>query len=112
MVVYRSLKICSNNLYETIVFGEAITNEELQEVYRFRYDVYSDKDYIDKDKYSYGIEKDEYDEQRFCRYFVAKINERLIGTIRIITCDPLPTEYSFSFEEPEIMKSIDRKSVV
>jgi len=108
MVTHRTLKICTNNICETIVFGETTTEAELQEIYKFRYDVYSHKDYIDKDKYKDGIEKDEYDDNRACRYFVAKINQKLIGAIRIIISDPLPTEQSFLFDEPEVLKNIPR----
>ncbi len=108
MDIHRSLKICSKNICKTILFGETTTDAELQDIYRLRYSVYSRRGYIDNDKYKDGIEKDEYDEKGLCRYFIAKIDGVLIGAIRIIINDPLPTEQSFSFDEPTELKIVPR----
>lgn len=108
MEVYRSLKVCSKYICKTITFGEATAETEVNDIYHLRYAVYSKKEYIDKYKYKDNTEKDIYDEKGLCRYFIAKIDGRLIGAIRIIISDPLPTETSFSFVEPEVISNIPR----
>lgn len=56
----------------------------------------------------YQMEKDSFDELGKCAYFVAKLGDRIIGTVRLIFGDPLPTEDYFTFQEPEVMHKISR----
>lgn len=108
MDVYRTLKVYTGGICRTITFGEATTETEFRDIYHLRYIVYSKKEYIDKDKYKDNLEKDIYDENGSCHYFIAKTDNKLIGVIRIITSDPLPTEKSFSFVEPKEILNIPR----
>jgi len=83
--------------------GYPETKEELDAMFRLRAEVYKKEGYITTEN-----DIDEYDVEGKCVYFVAKIDEKLVGTGRLVIDDPLPTELYFDFEEPEAMARIPR----
>lgn len=108
MIISKTLVVKGPNGSRTIFFGEVSTEAEKQDVFALRYKVYSERGYIDPAKYPDGLEIDEYDTQGKSKYFIAKLDEKLIGCIRLIVDDPLPTEIDFQFDEPEQLKPIPR----
>lgn len=91
-----------------VFFGIPDNDQEKEGMFKLRYQVYKDRNYIDTGKYEDGIEKDNFDLQGKCDYFIAKYEDRVIGTIRLIKDDILPTELDFSFTEPDEIKTVDR----
>ena len=90
---------------KTIFFGIP-EGEEVDEMYGFRYRNYLIHAYIEKNSTEKYI--DEYDDGRSV-YFIAKIDNRIIGSVRLIRDYYLPTEKDcFKFEEPEILKIVIR----
>lgn len=112
MNVYRKLVADGLKDKRVISFGEAVTVDELQQIFKLRYHVYSDLGYINPDRFPNQLESDEYDTLRKSRYFIAILedgeNRKMIGCIRLIIDDPLPTELDFEFEEPNDIKIIPR----
>ena len=106
MITYRSLKLGKSHLYKYIYFGKADKKEELEEIYKLRYEVYTEKGYIKKESYTNLSERDDYDLENKCHYFIAKIDDRIIGCIRLIVDNPLPTQKYFHFNEPEKIRLI------
>jgi N-acyl-L-homoserine lactone synthetase len=99
-----SLELGKEN--KTIFFGIPDTDEELQKMYMFRYRIYLEHDYIIKNKKEKDI--DEYDDGRSI-YFIARIDNRIIGTVRLIRHEYLPTEKDcFKFQEPLEISKIPR----
>ncbi len=90
----------------TILFGIPTTDKELKEMFELRFNIYKEKNYIDPEQLKDNLDLDDYDKQNKCVYFIAKINEKIIGTARLIRDYPLPTQLYFEFEEPSIMKTI------
>ncbi|HXE72056.1 MAG TPA: GNAT family N-acyltransferase [Candidatus Nitrosotenuis sp.] len=91
----------------SICFGVPNTNTELDEMYRLRYRKYREKNYIPELETEADI--DQHDMSRKCRYVVAKIDGQIVGSVRLIVDDPLPTEsYCFRFEEPPSMVNLAR----
>jgi len=84
--------------------GYPETKEELDAMFRLRAEVYRREGYITDQQNG----KDGYDLDNKCVYFIAKIDEKLVGTGRLVIDDPLPTEVYFDFEEPEEMSHIPR----
>lgn len=91
-----------------IYFGMADLKEELDEIFALRYKVYSRKGYINEQLYKDGREIDVYDREGKCKYFFARYEDKIIGSIRLIVSDRLPTEDVFSFEEPVEIKKIKK----
>jgi len=109
MKVLKEIHLKTKGDDNIIYFGIADTTQELQEIFKQRYEVYSKMNYISKDLFPERIEKDEYDEAGKCDYFVAKFNNQIIGSARVIKDYYLPTEKDcFKFEEPLKMKEIPR----
>jgi N-acyl-L-homoserine lactone synthetase len=102
MIIQNTLDIDGHKIY----FGLVTTENEIQEVYRLRFDVYSARGYINKDKYSEKLESDEYDDGRSI-YFIAKINEKTIGCIRVIRDSVLPTQKIFKFDTPKEFQNLN-----
>jgi len=100
----------SDGNIKSIEFGHPETAKEKQEMYRFRYENYLRHNYIDANQFKDGLDRDEYDLDGKCVYFMAKVDGQIIGTVRLIIDDPLPTEKDcFLFTEPEKMKLVDRR---
>jgi N-acyl-L-homoserine lactone synthetase len=91
-----------------ILFGIPDSSAELEEMFRLRYLVYvEEKEYIPKTQIKGNIEKDQHDIARECVYFIAKVDNEIIGSTRIIRSIPLPTEKDYyKFETPEMIASI------
>ena len=99
----------SDGSIKSIEFGHPETAKEKREMYHFRYENYLRHNYIDKNRLKDELDQDEYDLANKCVYFVAKVDGQVIGTVRLIIDDPLPTEKDcFLFTEPEKMKLVDR----
>lgn len=109
MKVFNKLEVGIDGDKKNIFFGIPDTKEELNAMYSLRYKVYSKKGYIDKVEFKEGMEVDEYDKENKCVYFIAKIDDKIIGTVRVISDDFLPTEKEcFLFEEPDQIGKIPR----
>lgn len=81
--------------------GHPETAPEYQEMFQLRTEEYQRKGYINGED-----DKDEYDLTSSV-YFIAKAaNGKIIGTLRLIVDNPLPTEIYFDFEEPKEIKAI------
>jgi N-acyl-L-homoserine lactone synthetase len=97
----------NNGEIKKIILGHPNSEEELDEIFKFRLKVYMKKGYIKPDHYKDGRDFDEYDEDKKTVYFIAKCENRLIGHARLIFGHPLPTvKECFSFEEPTSIKKI------
>jgi len=110
MKLKRKLQLVINGETKVIRFGEAETEEELNKIFKLRYDSYSSKGYIDPARFPNGLETDDYDTRKDCRYFLAELDGKTISTIRIIFDKILPTEKYFTFNEPREIKEIPRKN--
>lgn len=109
MKILNTLKLKIDKKEKEIFFGLAETNQELEEMFRLRYQVYSARDYIDADLFPECLEKDVCDAENKCVYFIAKIDDKIIGTVRLIRDYYLPTEKEcFDFKEPQDMAKISR----
>lgn len=84
--------------------GYPETDEELEAMFRLRTKVYTEWGYITAGQ----NDKDEYDLDNKCVYFIAKIDEKLVGTVRVVIDDPLPAELVLDFKEPEEIARIPR----
>lgn len=110
MKVMYELSVKDNKQNKTIYFGVPDSDQELQDMYQLRYAVYSSRGYIDSSLFPAQQEKDEYDLSGKCSYFIAKVDNQIIGTVRLIKDRFLPTEKEcFSFEEPLDIKKIPRE---
>lgn len=103
-----SLKINTKNLNGQLEFGIPNTNQEIDEMFRLRYLVYSKKDYINIHDYPDKKEVDRFDYENKSKYFIVKFNNKIIGTIRMIVGDVLPTQDAFQFIEPQEIKKIEK----
>jgi len=83
--------------------GHPETEEEFEAMFRLRSKEYKRRKYITVDS-----DFDEYDLGGKCVYFIAKLQEEIVGTVRLIMADPLPTELYFDFEEPLEMRMIPK----
>jgi len=77
----------------------AETPEELEEVFRLRFEVYKNEDYIDPKDYPDGRLTDEYDKHSVS--FLAVKNNEYVGTVRLVKNSDLgfPTEHAFNILE-------------
>lgn len=105
MQFFNRLIIKNNKKFINIDFGIPDSHDELEKMFKLRFEIYSKKNYIDQTKFLNHLEKDEYDFNYKSIYFIAKINDQIIGTMRLIKDIILPTQIYFEFEEPpEIAK--------
>lgn len=111
MIILRELELIVNSEKKAITFGQPNTEEELEEILKLRYKIYSERGYINPNDYKDGKEYDEYDKNNQCAYFIARIDNKIIGTIRLIKSTPLPTEKDFTFETPTEIAQIPRKNL-
>ncbi|OHA82508.1 MAG: hypothetical protein A3B07_02705 [Candidatus Yonathbacteria bacterium RIFCSPLOWO2_01_FULL_43_27] len=111
MKIMYELSVEDNKQNKTIYFGVPNCEKELQEMYRLRYNIYTSRGYIDPKLFPSQQDIDDYDLSGKCDYFIAKVDEQIIGTVRLIKDQFLPTEKEcFSFEEPSDIKSISREN--
>lgn len=99
----------TNNKQKKIIIGHPKTKEELDQMYRFRYEQYIKKGYIAEGYFNDQRDYDEYDKEQKCIYFIAKVEDRVIGTVRLVVDKYLPTEKDcFDFNEPGELMNIKR----
>ena len=110
MKLKRELQVVVGGKTKIIRFGEADTKEDLDKIFKLRYDSYSSKGYIDPTRFPNGLETDDYDTRKDCRYFLAELDGKAISTVRLIFDEILPTEKYFTFSEPQEIKKIPRKN--
>lgn len=88
----------------SVFFGIPDKADELEKMFLLRREVYIKKCYINTES-----DKDEYDKNEKCVYFIAKIDDDVIGTVRLILDSPLPTQKDcFDFQEPKEMEEIPK----
>lgn len=102
-----SLKLGGEN--KVIYFGMPTTQKEIDGIFKLRYEVYSKRGYTDKSLFPNQKERDEYDNTNKSSYFMAVIDNKIIGSARLIKDFFLPTEKCFKFKEPEEIKKIPRE---
>lgn len=114
MRILKKIIVVIGGNRKTIFFGMPDNESELEEMFRLRYKVYVEKEkYIPGGSHADRREVDDYDRTGKCNYFIAKVDDKIIGTSRIIKLFPLPIEKEyFRFEEPEAMKKIPRNKRV
>ena len=97
----------TNGQIKTVIFGHPNTEQEKDAMFRFRLKAYLKKNYIKVNHYKDGRDYDEYDKDKKSVYFIAKVDDKIIGSARLIFDDPLPTRKEcFIFEDPEKIKKI------
>jgi N-acyl-L-homoserine lactone synthetase len=91
---------------EPIEFIHATHEKDLTEIFKIRARVYSKKGYFKEKK---DLDIDEYDNDSKTVYFCAKHRGKVIGALRIIRKEILPTEKYFNFIEPKEISNIVQK---
>lgn len=109
MKILNELSLKIDKKKKTIYFGMPDSEKEIKEMFNLRYLVYKSKNYL-KNKLTVNLsDKDIYDLEKKCFYFIATLDDKIIGTVRLIKTDPLPTESEcFNFKEPLQMGKISR----
>jgi len=110
MKVYKKIYFKTKKGNEKVIYlGEPIQEGEMEEMFKLRYEVYVEHNYISKKLFPDRQEKDSYDLEKKCIYFIAVIDDEVIGSIRVIRDDALPTEKEcFKFRAPKEIKEILR----
>ncbi len=106
MIEKAKLDLFVGGSLQTIRFGIAESIEEREEVYRLRYKIYSERRYILPESFSSGIETDTFDQKVNTTYFIAKLDNRLLGSVRLIRAPLLPIRDFFEFANPSFLDSI------
>lgn len=88
-----------------IRFIRATEVKDLDEIFKIRARVYSKRGYFKEKK---EIDRDEYDSDESTVYFCAKHKEKVIGALRVIRGEILPTEKYFQFSEPQKISKIQK----
>ncbi len=103
MKIFKKLGLMVGDENKIIYFGIPDSDDEIEEMHKLRYSIYSQKKYIEERDHALDI--DEYDDGNRSTYFIAKLDNKIIGTVRLIIDDILPTEKAFAFENPkELLK--------
>lgn len=98
----------SNGDKKRVHIGHPYSQEEKNRMYSFRYEQYLRHGYFKKSLEKNPLDIDEYDDGRSV-YFIALVDEKIVGTVRLIQDQYLPTEKDcFDFEEPKKISKIDR----
>ncbi len=79
-------------------FGMPENDREMKEMFDFRYRVYCERGYVSPSQSKSDV--DEYDRNGCCQYFIAKMGDQIIGTMRQIQNKALPIFNYFSFPDP------------
>lgn len=84
--------------------------KEKEAMFELRKEEYLKRGYTNLN-YKGGSDIDELDESSSCTYFIATYNgcDKIVGTARLLRERYLPTEKSFFFKEPEVIKCISRE---
>lgn len=100
------LHLTFDNRLRTIEFGIPEGKKELDEMFALRQSVYSSKRYLHDRFLKNKFDTDAYDRKNQCIYFIAKLEGQIVGTVRFIVSDPLPTENFFKFTPPGFMANL------
>lgn len=107
MKIVDEIYIKGPNGYEPIQFGIPNTEKEVNQSFHFRYQNYLKHNYIYENPEE--IDKDQYDKEGLSTYFIAVFRGAIIGFVRLINSEYLPTQKDcFDFDEPECIAKIDR----
>lgn len=98
-----TLVVKSKDGNHPIQFICATEGKDIDEIFKIRARVYSKKGYFKEKK---EIDRDEYDNRESTVYFCAKHKGKIIGALRIIKGEVLPTEKYFEFSEPREISKI------
>ncbi len=110
MKIYERLKFNHEGKTKEIFFGVPETAEELEKMYSLRFAVYDKKDYF-KEDLDIKTDQDLLDQEGKCLYIVALVDDgRILGAVRLIRDDVLPTEKFFKFKEPVEISRIPRSA--
>lgn len=107
MRVLNKLHLTVSGKKTVIDIGQPDTPAEMDECMRLRFRQYVRKGYIDPSRFPDGKERDEFDEKAV--YFMARFEGKIIGFVRLIAQDVLPTEMLFDFDPPAEIVSIPRQ---
>lgn len=106
MITQLKIRFNAGKEWKVVKFGLTSTDKEKEQMFKLRHKVYLKHKYIDEVKS--GVEMDEYDNER-STYFIATIDDKIIGSVRLIRDEFLPTEKEcFEFTEPKEMSIIRR----
>lgn len=102
-----TLIITTDEGEKQLIFDHPHNRNDKEQMFRQRAKVYSSKGYFLDNNINLDI--DTFDEQNKCVYFTAKLNNRLVGSVRLIFDKELPTEKYFDFSEPQSLAKIPRQ---
>lgn len=108
-------------LYKTIIFGNGQkvefgipnTDIEIKKMFDLRFKVYvKEKKYV-TDSDDPMADADKHDKNGKSIYFIASINNEVVGTARIIreNITPMEADY-FNFEKPKVLNELPREKIV
>ncbi|HYD90211.1 MAG TPA: acyl-homoserine-lactone synthase, partial [Flavobacterium sp.] len=107
MKILRELQLKVNGNKRVLYFGMPDTEDELNQMYTLRYKVYAKYDYIDTAKFEKPIDIDKLDKDGSCIYFITKLDDTVIGSVRLIQTENLPINTTcFKFDEPSDMAKL------
>lgn len=108
MEVLRELVVTLDDGEHTISFGKPTTEKEYQMMYELRHAEYARRGYITKKDGAEPLEHDSFDDLPETQHFIALYDqEKVIGTVRVISQEKLPTEKYFDgLEVPEYVVNL------
>lgn len=96
METLRELVVTLDDGEHTILFGKPTTEAEYNMMYELRHAEYARRGYIVGEHTSKKAERDSFDDLPNTQHFIALYdNHKVIGTVRVISQDVLPTEEYF-----------------
>lgn len=112
MIVSKLLRVnAENGLQKEIFFGAPDLDTEMEEMYRQRYRVYVNNEYIEEAEGDGSAEMDAYDVEGRCAYFIAKMDGKIIGSVRLIRDNKLPMECFYQFTQPAALTNFSRSEI-
>jgi len=106
MKIYSDLKIKNPYGVKHISVGVPETSAEKESMFELRNRIYKERGYIPSEETN---DRDSFDDDPSTQYFIATIDGQVIGSVRIIYENVLPTEKYFTFKEPGEISSIPRR---
>lgn len=108
MKIYYELNLYLEGKPQDLYFGVADNDEEAESIHRLRFSEYSKRGYINPSLFSDKKEADAYDLRSDTIHFIARLGVKIVGYIRLVRGEVLPTETAFKFEEPLALATIPR----